>query len=102
MVPSLTRALRRPDSTPTADPYLPRCSFKGPWDRRQLLHVRSWKLRRSADDRLLLGADVDHIHISRNVVKNIVNVMRGLDPRGCFLLPLVCFCKSSISLTSFM
>ena len=61
--------LRRPDSTPTADPYLPRCSFKGSWDRRQLLHVRSWKLRRSADDRLLLGADAEDIHISRNVVK---------------------------------
>src|SRR5688572_30333724 len=55
MVPSLSveRANGwRPDSAPTADPYLPR-RLKGPWDSRQLLHVRSWKLRLSADDRLL-------------------------------------------------
>ena len=37
---SKERALRRPDSAPTADPYLPR-RLKGAWDRRQLLHVRS-------------------------------------------------------------
>src|SRR6185295_13801351 len=73
MVPSLRRALRRPDSTPTADPYLPRCSFKGPWDGRQLLHVQQEEVRLPGD-RLLLGADVDHIHISRNVVKRDLSI----------------------------
>ena len=41
---------------------------RGPWDRRQLLHVQHEEVR-LPDDRLLHGADAEPIHITRNVVK---------------------------------
>ena len=77
--------LRRPDSPPTADPYLPR-RFLSPWDRRQLLHVRSWKLRLSADDRLLpeqmrtIYTQIGMLSRMKYHPRHFQYVITGLDP----------------------
>ena len=58
----------------------------GSWDRRHLLHVQAGSKGVPRMTASFTGADVDHIHTSRNVVKNeivqdlLFPVITGLDP----------------------
>ena len=54
---------------------------KGPWDRRQLLHVQHEEVR-LPDDRLL-QEQMLRIYIHLGMLSTIKCVMRGLDPRIC-------------------